>query len=493
MPNPFSADVREIDSLIQSGNGAAAQSRIKAWFDGDLERNQIATAAGLAWRVGLPQLGIKALNPLVRPSSRKPATATEAEKIEYAGCLVKIGAAEEALALVTGIAAAEHPRVLLVQAFAYIAQWDYHSARTYLAQYVRHGKVRAYDRLVGKVNLAEAMIHDGKIDKARMALRDLLHDASLRRLHLVFGKTLELAAQFAIEHGRYAEADKYLQQAGKVLGATNGLDIFFVEKWSAISAARQTKGGPEALAKLATVRTKAEAIGHWETVRDCDKWLALVTGDESRLRHLYHGTPHAAFRRDLAKLPAAPKDWGTEYLWQVTPGKAKSVLDLTDRSPWLDGPLRPDQLLHRLLVALTSDFYRPFRVATLYARLYPGEHYNPESSPHRVHEAVKRLRNFLADEKLGLEILEAGGQYRLSAEKPFSIRVPLRTLVPTKKNSFLNLVRNRWPDAPFSVNEVSELLKVSSRTALSQVKTAVEEGALVKEGKGPATRYRLAS
>jgi len=493
MPNPFQASVREIDALIQQGDGSKAQTKIKALFEGKIERSHAAIAAGLAWRVGLPQLGIKLLNPLVRPSSRKPVTASDAEKVEYAGCLVKIGAPEEALALLGGLTAGELPRLLLVQAFAHISQWNYHAARPYLQQYVRHAKVRAYDRLVGKVNLAEAMIHDGVNDKARLALRDLLHDASLRRLQLVYGKTLELAAQFAIEHDRYDEADKYLKQAGTVLGATNGMDIFFVQKWSAFSAARKTKGSPEALAQVKAVRVKAEEMGHWETVRDCDKWVAMVTGDETLLRHLFHGTPYAAFRSDLAKVPGAPAEWGTDYVWQLSPGKVKTSLDLTDNSPILTGPLRPDQLLHRLFVALTSDFYRPFRVATLFSRLYSGEHYNPESSPHRVHEAVKRLRKFLTDEKLSIEVVETGGNYRLVAAKPFSIRVPLRSLIPTKKNSFLNVVKNRWPDSPFSVNEVSEAMKCSARTALTQVKTAVEEGALVKEGNGPATRYRLAS
>ena len=43
-------------------------------------------------------------------------------------------------------------------------------------------------------------------------------------------------------------------------------------------------------------------------------------------------------------------------------------------------PLVFGQNEHRLLSVLASDFYRPFRIATLHGILYPGESFHPDQS-----------------------------------------------------------------------------------------------------------------
>ena len=57
--------------------------------------------------------------------------------------------------------------------------------------------------------------------------------------------------------------------------------------------------------------------------------------------------------------------------------------------PEVNRPL-PEQ--QRLLQALVSDLYMHPNSHQLFASLYPGESYNPGSSPLRVSQAMKRLR-----------------------------------------------------------------------------------------------------
>ncbi len=494
MPDSFDASAQQIDLLIQKGEGAQAQKQIENIFKKPIARKDAATAAALAWRVGLPHLGIRALNPLVRPSSRRPEQASAEEKMEYAGCLVRIGATEEAMVLLDSINAPQLPRLLLIKAFAHISEWNYKTALSYLSKYVRTPGLRPYDRIVGKVNLAEALIHEKTYDKALLALRDLLHESSLRRLTLVYGKVLELSAHYWIELKGFKEANKHLRMAEKLLQKTNGIDIFFVKKWTAFSAFTQSGGKPGSQTLLSDVRKEAQSLEHWETVRDCDRLSAVVTKNDLLLKHLFFGTPYEAFRSRYLKEMATPADCGTEYIWQLgLKASAQIDLNLADRSSDLKGSLPAGGLLHRLLLTLSSDFYRPFRVATLFSRLYPGQFYSPTSSPHRVHESVNRLRDWIAKEKLGLVLEETGGGYQLTSTKPLAICVPLRDLAPSKKTNFLTLVRKKWPNKSFSVTEISKAMNCSPRSALTYAKTALEEGQLSKEGKGPTTRYRLAS
>ncbi len=491
---PISSELARIDKLIRAGNGAEAQQTLEKLTKDKLPRNDLTAASALAWRCNRPLIGIRLLNPIVRPSHRRPNEATDTERIEYAACLIKIGATDEALKLLASIESKTYPRRLLIEAFGYISQWRYQSALPLLTKYIASPGVTRYDKTVGKVNLAEALIHERHDQQALSLLRELLHDSSAQRLNLVLGKVLELSAQYWIFKKKYSEAEAYLDKAQKQLNESQSLDSFFVRKWRGLMEYSSQKGKGEAKAKLDVIRAEALERSHFETIRDCDRFEAILTKEEPLAQKLFFGTPFESFRDQLQA------DWGkelngeTHFLWQLRPEEAKRPsLDLFEISPSFALELKPGQLLHRLLSTLCRDFYRPFRVATLHSYLYPAEFFNPTSSPARIHEAVKRLRNWLEKHKLGVDIEEDTGTYRLSANKPFSIKVPSPSQPQTKSSSFLKIVRDQWPDRGFTVNELSKVLECSPRTALTYVKEAESEGTVVREGQGPKTKYRLAA
>jgi hypothetical protein len=154
--------------------------------------------------------------------------------------------------------------------------------------------------------------------------------------------------------------------------------------------------------------------------------------------------------------------------------------------------LKVGQLQHRLLAALVADFYRPIRVAAAYVLIYPGEYFNPVSSPARVHEAVKRLRQWLEAQKLTITIEESSGAYRLVSTAPCSLRIPSITGSPLARHSpIVDKLRQRWPREGFTIQQASELLKTPARSTLRLLEEAIRAGSLERVGKGRATRYHV--
>jgi len=151
------------------------------------------------------------------------------------------------------------------------------------------------------------------------------------------------------------------------------------------------------------------------------------------------------------------------------------------------------QLLHRLVAILASDLYRPFSTPSLYGLLYPGEAYNPQSSPLRVRQVLKRLRRWLVARRLPLKVAEERGSYRLVASAPCTLRLYLGAAPSDRQSLVLERLREAWPDAAFSAADAGRLLGVSARTALRGIESAIEDGALEKVRQWRSTRYRFGS
>src|ERR1044071_2344707 len=58
-------------------------------------------------------------------SAFSPSVATDGEKAEYAGALIKVGALTEALDLLNGLSNPQESKVLFLKALALISQWNY--------------------------------------------------------------------------------------------------------------------------------------------------------------------------------------------------------------------------------------------------------------------------------------------------------------------------------------------------------------------------------
>lgn len=485
--------ISRIDSLIREGNIDKAQVELTELCRLKLPRPQIIEVAALCRRNSQPVLAIRLLNPIVRTTGKQAAAATIAEKAEYAASLTYIGAAEEALNILKSLDASSEPQVCLFTAFAYFAQWDYAAAIPLLEQYCALSNITPYQKVIGQTNLAAAYVHERNARGADSLLNHVLKETARNNWKFLHRDALHLLAEHQLLNKDFSSARDTLHKAEFFLKQSEDLNTFYLHKWSAILELNEKGPTAETLKVLNTFRREAVAKQNWEACRDCDRFEALARRDEVLLIRVYYGTPFHSYRERLLK------DWGTSsvipdsYVWHVNDKKTIGpVFDLLSgkRGPQ-GGRLKTGQVPERLLSLLCSDFYRAIRSATVFGCIFPDELYNPVVSPRRVHEAVRRLRLWLANQKVPLVIEEENGFYRLSTSKPCALLLHSKLTTQKGPLRLIQKLREHWPRSEFTVKDAAEALDLSSRTTLRLIKRAQLQGHLSMSGKLRTSKYQF--
>jgi hypothetical protein len=438
----FGIALSRIDDLIHRGQLPLAREGVYRLAQRRIPRSHAAEFAALARRANMISLSLQVLHPLVRPDGPGAAPATSRETMEYADCLAKIGAPQEARSLLVEVSPRAMPEVLLVQASAWIHEWNYAEAIPLLERFVAYQKPGEHLALVGKVNLAAAMVAEKKSIEAAMLLPQLLEETE-RRHHLrLHGTVLGIAAQLAFDEQNWREARRKLQASQTILRGNPAHDALVSAKWAAIQRVMKSSGDETSLKSLRRVGRQALEARHFEMVRDCDRYAAIASGDKDLWTHLFFGTPHESYRRQLLvdywkPTPRLPP----EYLW-VLKGDSRRVdsFSLSTGEESRRGKRLSIKPAHqRLLAILASDFYRPMRLAAVHFRLFPDEPFHPRETPRQVYQAVLRVQKWLTGERIPLKVVERDGYFHLSAPKDYALVVP-RTLakvqtVPSRRHA----------------------------------------------------------
>lgn len=485
-------EILALDNWIRRGQAKRARTFLKKIAQGKVDREDRAELARLAWRCDLPLMGIRLLGPIVRPSPKRPYTPTDSEKAEYAACLNLVGAKDEALRMLDSVSVKRYPQALLYRSFALVSRWDYTKAVPVLRQYLKSPKLTPYQGLVGRINLAAALVWAHDYSAARALLRRLIPEAIASEASFAHGICLELEAICHVDQGHFRDAEAALARAAKALAKSDTDWSYFVRKWSAISALLKSPSDRGARAGIAAVSAQARERGDWESVRLCDYYEAKSRQDPKLAAHVYFGTPFPPFRERLLSDFGGDLALPATYDWELGEGTGGKRLELlTGGKPPRGSALPIGHLLHRLLQALSRDFYRAQPVAALCAALYPDEPFHPDSSPARVHEAVKRLRQWLAAARTGVSVEENQGEYRLSAKSPVALVLTGSAEIADRKSPHLARLKARWPTEPFSVTDACELLDLQRRTLQRLLEDLHAAGQIQREGKSRATRYRF--
>ena len=190
------------------GQTAKARQELARYRLTSLTRGEKFALAAVARRAGLPYLTLRLLAPFVRPPPRHSVQASEAEKAEYAAALVRVGASREAMGLLGELNGKAVPQVFLYKAHAHITQWEYSLAIPMLQNYLK-ASLDDYQRIVGKVNLASAFVHERAYPEAEPLLIEL--EAQTRKLGLssLHGNTLERLAELEIQRRRFKDAERH--------------------------------------------------------------------------------------------------------------------------------------------------------------------------------------------------------------------------------------------------------------------------------------------
>lgn len=512
---------QQIHLSIQSGQHLQALQDLKS-FSSSYQRKQLAPEeltqlASFYRRLGYLEEALKILNPIVRPS-RGVSRATAAAKTEYAASLVRLRLLREARELMDAKVLSEHPQAHLHWSFSYIVEWDYENAHLHLQKIIQQPKVFSqYEILVTQVNWAMGLVFLDQHAQAQKILLQVLTDSDPQQHQLIRASALEILADSLIENQQYQSAQELLKEAKSSLQDQVTVDEYLVRKQEAILNLKQ-KGSTAHQQKLLILQKEALDRGFWESYRDCDRQLVKVTKNSEIIRKLIWGTPYSHYQNKIiSELSVSDQDLEKDFHFylhfQLSGAKNNSKITADKKNEYrsffkiensensfTEQHLKQNQLPHRILKALARDLYRPQKIMDIFDSAFPGDYYHPIYSVDKVHQGLKRLRQYLQENQIPLQIKETKGMFQLqSAEPSLQIILPrLRSAVVSALPAPLSLQKKlrhlqSAGHKTITRQEWMEIFKVSSRTASREIQQLEQTQALQRRGQGPQTHYLLRS
>ncbi len=503
--------VQEVDSLIrQAQHGKARELLTHSQFN-NVDREQAYQLADLARRVNVPGITIRLLKPFIFEEYPGTPAATSKEKALYATALSRLGVFHEAQKLLKATDTDEAPEALLYQGFHYKIQWDDISAASQFKKFIKRADISDYLKIVGKVNLASCLVSqmtwkesDLLLEEIRAEIESVAADADglSENFHLLYANSLELSAHSAILQRQYLEAQKLIHKGERYLIGTKSRYEMILKKWKTIAEILLAPNDQSKLDAFLFMKEESRKARNWETFRDFDFFQALIQRDDNRFLKVYHGTPYTSFRRRLRSVYKPEFSIPKAYDWDVNLELAQSgrqeqvgvgVFDLRKGcQPGGSSSLTSQMLLLKLLRTLSRDFYRPVAMGHLISTLYPDEIYNPISSPEKANQAVKRLRKWLGENEIPLQINLNDDQFSLQAISPYIIRMTLETVSEvTKNDSILESVRSQFSENHFTSKDIVEALGLSQDAVRNFIRWALDRKKINQTAAGRSSRYRL--
>jgi hypothetical protein len=484
--------IDELDKLLRSGRGAEVRKVLLQLDSQKVSREQLADWANLSRRSGMVAHSLRLLRPVLRLKKNLGQSATPKERASYAASLGAIGALSEAFSVLDGLEGSSIPEVQLFYGFTNVYSWNYASAAPFFRRYSQLEGPSEFQRTVSLVNLAAAHCFLENYSEALVLTESLIRESELNGWVVLQTEAHLLAAQALLNNSCFTESQAHIDRAWK-LSAENNLNLLNVEKWRALLSLKIDGPTENVLSRLDELKNEARASRSWEITRDCDYHLGLETQDRGVLERVYFGTPFVAYRNRLLQASA---DWfkpRAAFTWCLNQNRGP-IIDLA-KDPRENTSRREDSVFTRALRALSSDFYRPLKIGCLFNAIYPGEFYDPESSPIRVKTALSRTRALLQDQNQPLEIRCLKQDYYLASEAPLNLRVkieyPTRSGEPELPPELLRQLRKEWPHKSFSCTQASKVLAIPSVRTQRLLKLAADRKLLYKSGAGRSRLYRF--
>jgi hypothetical protein len=493
----------EIEKLVVHGSLGAAAEALRGLSARRIPREHASHFASLSRRTGQPALALNALHKIVRPLEKRgrDEPATDREKSEYAAALNDVGASREALALLSGLDHKKAPSARLYEGFALMRIWELDAAIERFRAVAGSPAATPLGRYRATIELAGCLIDGpGKLAEAKDLLLKVREETGPGHFRMIHKDAFLVLTQAYLQSREWAQAARSLDRLEALSREEN--DQFFLlltRKWRAILAIETARDKSRVLSELGEVRDALRAARRWEDARLCHYYEAAARGSRELFLHLYFGTPYPAFRAKLEKgLGRAPLpgiyEWRLSSREKRTRSASAPLFDMS-------ATLAEGALPQRLLRAICLDLYRPARVTELHELLFPGEYFNPHSSPDRVHQNLKRLRAWLRKMRAPLGVTEWDGFYGLASPEGCIVRLNDLTFEQwfaadgetARLQTAVARLRAKRGSSPFSATEAASDLEMSERSALRLLGEAVAGGFLEKTGKGRATRYRVTS
>lgn len=488
MKKDLKAKLEEIDLLIKGASWEKAEAALSKLKRNPIPREDVVYFSSLCRRANLSSLGVTSLRPLVRPSSRKLVEeALPEEIIEYSLCLTKLGAIREAKNLLTNVKTENYPQAIRASAALNVKNWDYPEAIPDFRKYLEIGILSPYQRQIERLNLCMCLIFVDQLEEAEGILSEVLKSKEFDANPLIRANALRLEGNIHYQRHNYGIALEFFEKSFKAIPDKGGMDRFLARKWIAITNYISNNGDADSKKQIESIRKEANERKHWESLRDIDYQLACHHRDEKMLIHLYFGTPYSAFRERIKKRFSSLRIPET-YQWNLLEGKKEKVVQVD----WANSELKPGQSNHRLVSALSTDFYRPFATLDLFEVIYPDEYYSFGDSEQRVYQVVTRTRKWLSDKNYPLSIETGDNFTRFYGVNPCGILVKIDTGVIDRQTHQLKEIREKLGNQ-FTARRAAEVLGTSKRSILVLLAKGVESGLLSRSGSGTKVLYTFLS
>ncbi len=477
----------KLEHLVRESRFDEAEKKLRAIRK--VDRPNAVAIANIARRINQPGLALRILGPYVRPTDLHQGAATAVEKIEYAEALRRVGAIDEAWLLLQEVDEDQNPQASIYKTFCLFNQWKYQEAIPVLNKYLARTDLEDYARCVGEINLAAALIQVGSLAEAEILLSRIRESSQKAGFILLYGNSLELSAQLLILRKDFDAALDILQLAAEPLKGSGKIFSLFVEKWTAIAESmKQNRCTPS----LLEVFAKAKQAMHWESVRDCDLFIALLNRDQAGLQKVYFGTPFESFRQRILHFDGASFQMPKTYVWSSGASPSQLLNLATGRLEGRkSGHLPTGQALHRFLILLCRDMYRPLSTFSAFGKLFPGEFMNAQTSANRIHQIVKRCREWIMHENLDLRIEETDGGYQLFVGEKTGVILPCEIMPLDSSEIEWLLLKTQVGPHFFNIQQAQVAVSGSASKTLRLLRWALEQGRVQKVGKGPSTMYQV--
>ncbi len=477
--------IKTCERAIQEGDGPSLKSKLTRLNSAKVPGSLRLPLSNICRRIGLVKTGIRILSP--RISMKKLGTeldTTDAELLEYAVQLQRIGANANSHQVLDMIDSNRSPKVYLHKALGYFHTWDHLKAIPLLKEYLKT-EMTNYELLIARLNLALCFCILGDYDEsaklAQLCAEETLQTNKLR-LH---ANCLELLTQIHILKGDLKSARNYHKGAIKILTSNQTFDGFYVRKWQAFFESIETSN----LGPLDKFQKEAQSCSYWEAYRDAELFKLLVQFDDNRFHRLYIGSPYQGYRDRITRCLNGQRP-NQDYYYS---GNSKGqVIDLYACN-WQEDDFFPmGKNTHQLIETLSRDLFRPHRIEELFSLLYPNEFYDLDTSPTRVYKAISRANSQIEEKQIPISIVQNNGFYSLSLDDGVCLKLHLQAPRVDGHEAYINKMKysNQFDDL-FSSSEMSRWLKIKSSMTRDILHYGVQHSKIEKIGSGPGTYYKL--
>lgn len=488
--------IEEYNLLIKSGKTLACRNQFNKLRLHLIPRKYRVEFSRIAARLNLPVKSFQILRDIVF-TEKINIIPTDEEIMQIGMAFRQLGALAYAERLFKKVDENHQPIVLLNRAAILFNSWDYSSAIPLIEKFIVLNKEKDLEKLIGLVNLAAALTFVQDFEKLPRVLEEAQLLCHRLNHHLFFANLLEIEAQYLIHQGRLSQAKTLLQKADSLIEDEGSIYKLFIQKWLAIIEIMQRVDLVN-LRKLDQIREKAISLKHWETIRDCDFYFAVLKKDKYLFHRLYFGTPYLSYRQRLGKAmndsTVLPEtfEWSGNFPYREIATRKKIEIDLSSNTITL-GNKKFDQFhsMAQLLKCLCADFYLPQKPVNIFLKMFPDELVDPSSAIQRIFNAVSQLNSTLKSEKIPLKIEMESEGYKLNFFGPVIIKIPQSIDFSNRQNYFNNQLQKTFSESSFTSIQVVEALGMPKRTIQRLLNAAVENDHVVSFKEGQRTLYRL--